>query len=647
MGLTSLEVLIVNGVSAGPEEGGAGEVWRARARGWKVAGLSLVLLCLSVYLPGLWTIPPVDRDECRFAQASRQMFEQGAWPAERLDRRTDEATGMPLGMHSGGWVVPMVQEKPRLNKPPLVYWLQVASAWVMTGGRPENDAMWMYRLPSVLCAIGTVLITWRIGLRMFDPRAAWLAAVLLAVSPMVVWDAHQARSDQLLTLCTTAAMGCLWMVLKRDASSASPSAGLSRWVIGLWLAVGMGVLAKGFITPLVVFCALGTVCVLQRSWRPVRAVRPLVGLVTVLLIATPWVWLLSRQVGIEVYAKEVWKETFLRAATGAKDGKSTFLPPGVHFLLSGVLFWPGCLFLWGAVARAVGRAWCVRPAGRDGKWGALRSLAASIRARAAGRHAELFLLAWFLPAWIVFELTPAKLPHYTMPMYPAVALLCGRAAVAAQSMLKVGGRVQVWGWFLICALLPLFIAYAVFIADLPGETRTGVVVFLVGIVGIPVWIALLISVQLIRAHRWVVASVIGACASAYALALILHFAVPLLVRAEKPKLLTGNNTQRIFDVVRSIDPQGLRPLASVYHEDSVVFQSRGRVQKIRAADQADWLGRNPAGVLIGTRDADAVRRDAVEVGGYAVLAPVRMDGGRYAEPPVDPRKPGPSHEVKP
>ena len=44
----------------------------------RMAGLALVFLCLTVYVPGLRSIPPVDRDEARFAQASRQMFESVA-----------------------------------------------------------------------------------------------------------------------------------------------------------------------------------------------------------------------------------------------------------------------------------------------------------------------------------------------------------------------------------------------------------------------------------------------------------------------------------------------------------------------------------------------------------------------------------------
>jgi 4-amino-4-deoxy-L-arabinose transferase-like glycosyltransferase len=41
-----------------------------------------------------------------------------------------------------------------------------------------------------------------------------------------------------------------------------------------------------------------------------------------------------------------------------------------------------------------------------------------------------FCLAWLVPAWVLFELIPTKLPHYVLPMYPALALICARSAIA-------------------------------------------------------------------------------------------------------------------------------------------------------------------------------------------------------------------------
>src|SRR5688572_18053847 len=91
-----------------PASGGwRGGRWLDRrfAASWGRGGVALLLLCLVVYVPGQAGLPPIDRDESRFAQASRQMAASG----------TVE-----------GWVVPRIQDRPRLNKPPLIYWLQAA-----------------------------------------------------------------------------------------------------------------------------------------------------------------------------------------------------------------------------------------------------------------------------------------------------------------------------------------------------------------------------------------------------------------------------------------------------------------------------------------------------------------------------------------
>jgi 4-amino-4-deoxy-L-arabinose transferase-like glycosyltransferase len=391
-------------------------------------------------------------------------------------------------------------------------------------------------------------------------------------------------------------------------------------------------MAKGFITPLVVVSAVVAVCAAERSLRAARLTRPLLGVVIVALVVAPWVWLLSRQVGLEVYGREVWREVFLRAATGAKDGGRSFVPPGTHVVLLGWLFWPGCLLVWPAVGRAIERAWG-KGAVKGTLWARVRGRLASMKTKARGRRAELFLIAWIVPTWIVFELSPAKLPHYTMPLYPAIALLAARELFAAQARLRVGGRLGVWGWVAIGALLPLAAAAAVWVSDSAPEGKVGAVVFVIGLIGLPVWGMLLVAVQFVRGHRWVSASVTAVCACAYMLALALHVVAPVLVRAEKPKLLTGNLTERLFERVRAIDPRQERPLASVYGEDSVVFQSRGRVEKIAAADQAKWLELNPAGILIGTKEADAPHRDAWLIGNYAVLAPRRWSDGKFSDPP--------------
>ncbi len=351
----------------------------------RLAPLWLVVLCLAAYLPGLFSIPPIDRDESRFAQASRQMFESVALPAEQR---------VPA-LHSGGLAVPYVGEVPRLNKPPLVYWLQSASAAAFTGGQPLRDAIWMYRVPNVLCTIGAVLLLFRLGASMpgIGRSAAFLAAAGFGACPLVVVDAHQARADQLLLLTVVATQTLLWRIY----SSPRTNWGL---VLAFWLSVAMGVLAKGPITPMIAACSAIAFSVIRGEWRWLWRLQPLLGVLILAAGVSPWVIAVGQHVGLSNYLNEVYSETIGRSKQ-AMEGH--WGPPGYHAALFVFLLWPLALALPFALTR--------------------------IRRRWRRDASTAFLLAWMLPAWIVFEIVSTKLPHYPMPLFPAAALLLARAAV--------------------------------------------------------------------------------------------------------------------------------------------------------------------------------------------------------------------------
>src|SRR5579872_1636996 len=96
----------------------------------------LALLGLLLWLPGVLSLPPLDRDESRFAQSSRQMVESGNWVDIRL-----------------GHV-------PRYKKPAGIYWLQATATEIagpFLGDR--DDRIWTYRLPSLLGGIAAAWLT--------------------------------------------------------------------------------------------------------------------------------------------------------------------------------------------------------------------------------------------------------------------------------------------------------------------------------------------------------------------------------------------------------------------------------------------------------------------------------------------------------
>src|SRR5437762_9157261 len=107
-----------------------------RSAGWWLGVrpyLLLAGLCLLLYLPGIAAIPPLDRDEARFAQATRQMLETGDFLRIRF------------------------QDEARNKKPAGIHWLQAAAVSAFAG--PDSNAIWPYRLPSIIGALGAVLLT--------------------------------------------------------------------------------------------------------------------------------------------------------------------------------------------------------------------------------------------------------------------------------------------------------------------------------------------------------------------------------------------------------------------------------------------------------------------------------------------------------
>jgi len=521
--------------------------------GWRGA-LGLVLLCLLAQWPGVFSLPPVDRDESRFAQASRQMLESDTLR---------------------GWVVPMVGDRPRLNKPPLIYWLQASSAGLL--GDPPGSPIgniWVFRVPSLLCAMATALLTWRLGLSLLAfvgpraPAAAWTGAALLASCLMVVWDARQARADQLLLTTTTLALFALW-------KCASVERG--RWWILLWVAVGLGVLAKGPITPMIVaLTALALGWMRRREgglWWWWRATKPLIGVAIVVAMALPWVVLVGRSIGWSEYATEVWNETIGRSVS-AKEGH--WGPPGYHLVLLPVLLWPGSLL----TAAGIGLAWRGRRTGEiPGAQGASR-----------------FLLAWVVPSWIVFEAVTTKLPHYTLPLYPALALVSawalveaidtGRAALGlARPMARIG--------FVLWALIGLAVVVGlpVLVWRAVGLEMSVPRMLLFGAMFGSAGGMVLASLRGVWQGRFVLAQGLGVCAMVVGCAALIGLALP---RARALWISPG-----LVSVIERVPGWAERPIgAAGYQEDSLQFLLRGRLERVGKAKAEAWRAEHPDGVLV-------------------------------------------------
>ena len=147
----------------------------------------LAVVSLASFLPGLFQIPPVDRDEPRFAQATKQMIETGDYVDIRF------------------------QDETRYKKPVGIYWLQATAVEMAEAVGVSRAAtnIGIYRIPSLIGAIGAVLVTYWAALAFVSRRAALMAGAMMATSILLGVEARLAKTDAMLLLTTTAALGAI------------------------------------------------------------------------------------------------------------------------------------------------------------------------------------------------------------------------------------------------------------------------------------------------------------------------------------------------------------------------------------------------------------------------------------------------------
>jgi 4-amino-4-deoxy-L-arabinose transferase-like glycosyltransferase len=366
------------------------------------AALLLVVFSLVAFLPGFFQIPPVDRDEARFAQATKQMLETH----EYVDIR--------------------FQDEVRYKKPVGIYWLQAAA--VKAGealGVPEaRTTIWLYRLPSLAGAMFGVLLSYWAALAFVGRRAAVLAALMMASSFLLGVEARLAKTDAMLLFTCIAAMGALARIYLVSQREPGTRIGWSQPAV-LWTAIAGGVLLKGPVILLLVGLTAIVLSISDRSTRWLWSLRPVAGFLWVILLVSPWFVAIVAKSGDRFFVEALGHDMLGKVASGQEAHGA---PPGFYFLLFWVTFWPGSV---------------------------LAGLAAVTAWKARHEPGTRFLLAWLVPSWLVFEAVMTKLPHYVLPLYPAIAILiAGVMESGGLSKLRWMVRGTV-GWFLFPAVIAI------------------------------------------------------------------------------------------------------------------------------------------------------------------------------------------------
>jgi 4-amino-4-deoxy-L-arabinose transferase-like glycosyltransferase len=481
----------------------------------------LTLCGMLFFLPGFFTIPAIDRDEARFAQATKQMVE------------------------SGDYVDIRFQDEVRYKKPVGVYWLQSAVVdTASTLGLPRAQLrIWLYRVPSLIGAIGAVLLTYWTALGFVTRRGAAMAALMMCSCVLLGGEARLAKTDAMLLFTVVAAMGAMarvYLSWQRGEEPAHPP--WSSPAI-FWTALAGGILLKGPLILMFVGLTIAALAILDRSAVWFLRLRPVWGLMWTLVLVLPWFVAIFWRAGDAFFADSIGGDMLSKLAAQESHGA----PPGLYLLLFWVTFWPGAP-LAGMAAPAV--------------WRARREPGAQ------------YLLAWLIPSWIVFELVLTKLPHYVLPLYPAIAILTVGALerrVLSRSWLMRGAA---W-WFVIPAVASV-------IAIVGAIKLTHQPVF-------PAW-PLLAAALIAGLVAWWLYDDGRAEASLLNAVIAAVFLAGAVYGVVLPSLTTLFPSAEVARALRNVVCVGPKAAAAGFHEPSLVFMTGTDTLLTDGSGAADFLG---------------------------------------------------------
>jgi 4-amino-4-deoxy-L-arabinose transferase-like glycosyltransferase len=339
----------------------------------------LFAACVAFHLIGTWSLPLIDRDEPRFAEASREMIERG------------------------DYVVPYFNNQYRFDKPPLAYWAQVGSYKIFG----END--FAARFPSVIATALIALSIFAWGARIGGDRVGWWVAIIFTLSLQVFAHAKAAVADMWLVLFMTLAHWAAYELIAGkktlNAQRSTSNVQWSWWLV-FYMSLAFGFLAKGPIA----FFPLFTLAAIKLQDRQLQLGKPFAfvrGIVLTLAVISLWAIPAIIQTHGEFLRVGIGRHVIGRSfGTMEGHGGSTLLVYLLllpfYFITIFISFFPWSIQLPGLVKRL----WQPRD------------------------KIDSYLLAGSAIVFVIFTLVRTKLPHYTLPAFPLLALLLAQQLVA-------------------------------------------------------------------------------------------------------------------------------------------------------------------------------------------------------------------------
>ena len=313
------------------------------------------------------------------------------------------------GPDTRGWLTPRIYGAPQFEKPIFYYWLVAASFKAL--GETEFSG----RLPTALSATILVLLTWLWGRRTFNPRAGFLAALILATGLEFSVMSRLMLTDVPLAVFLAASLFSYWQAITGTARR-------QAWLFAHYVFTALAVLTKGPIGSLVPLLAILTFSAITRTPLLLRGKGFLAGLAAYALLVVPWyalmfVPLFGRQFWEEFFVRDNWLPAHLRAGHPANNAIGKILRLRYPLLRRPL-----------ADRR-------VRSPGFPRSLLTLRRLWGDARQD----RRLMFLCSWLLSSLVFLTIAQSKLPSYCFFLFVPLGLLVG---VTLESICRVGFRTR-------------------------------------------------------------------------------------------------------------------------------------------------------------------------------------------------------------
>jgi 4-amino-4-deoxy-L-arabinose transferase-like glycosyltransferase len=324
----------------------------------------LIILAAMLFLFKLGSFSLYDAAETTYGEFTKGILRTGDW----------------LTLHYNGQII--------FDKPPLYYWLAAGLSLIF--GLNE----WVLRIWATLAGVLTVVTTYYLGKELYNERTGFFSGLISLTAFQFLIQSRIAELDIVLTLFMMLGL-LLWLKWYKTEKR--------TFIILAYCPLALGMLIKGLLAVALPGFAVLLFLFFRKELNKIKAMAPLWGILIIAVIGLPWYILEYLRHG-QIFLDFALGFLFLSRFQGVVSGHTG--PWFYYFLALTLGFAPWSHFIPLSL------------------WRSIKQLTTNYKLQ--NNSAELLILCFVIPAFIVFSIAKTKIPNYILPLYPFLAMMVGK-----------------------------------------------------------------------------------------------------------------------------------------------------------------------------------------------------------------------------